>query len=108
MRFYLDEHISKAIAIGLMQRGYDIETVQEANNTGKSDKYQLTYTDRVKRVLITADSDFLAIISKEKIGHSGIIFITDQRIKPGEIIRRIDKLSAFMSQDNMKNHIQFV
>lgn len=108
MRFYLDEHVSRAIANGLKQRGHDIETVHEAKNTGKSDREQLAYATEKKRIIITADSDFLVIVEREKIHHGGIIFITEHHIQPGEIIRRIDRIATLLSQEDMENHIEFV
>jgi len=108
MRFYLDEHISKAIANGLRQRGHDVETVQEAKNIGKSDREQIVYAAQKEMIIVTADSYFLAIVNKEKMNHPGIIFITGQDIMLGEVIRRIDIISTFLSQENMKNHIEFV
>ena len=41
VRFYTDEHVSKAVVIGLRQRGADVLTVSEAGLLGASDEEHL-------------------------------------------------------------------
>ena len=36
------------------------------------------------------------------------IFATDMQLPAGELIRRIDRIAAFLAQEEMKNHIEFV
>jgi hypothetical protein len=36
--FYLDEHVARAVALGLRRRGIDVLTVQEAGSAGESDR----------------------------------------------------------------------
>ena len=59
IRFYSDEHVAKAIAIGLRLRGADILTVQEAQLLGASDGDHLAYVLAQGRVIFTQDDDFL-------------------------------------------------
>lgn len=108
MRFYLDEHISIAVAHGLRQRGHDVETVNETKNTGKNDKEQLSYAVEKQRIIVTADSDFLAMAKRENIRHPGIVFLTDQQVSPGGIISKIDRIALFLSQKDMENHVEFI
>lgn len=50
VRFHLDEHMAKAIATGLRQRGIDVTTTAKAGLLGAGDEEQLAYARREGRV----------------------------------------------------------
>ena len=41
IKFYLDEHVPKAVAMGLKRRGVDVVTVVEAGSRGATDEEHL-------------------------------------------------------------------
>ena len=51
MKFYLDEHISKAVAEGLRRRGIDVLTIQDAGREGDPDRKQFAFAAMRHRVL---------------------------------------------------------
>ncbi len=51
--FYMDEHIPKAITLGLRMRGVDVLTAQEDGKEGNSDSELLGRAHALKRVLFT-------------------------------------------------------
>ncbi len=53
MKFYLDEHIPKAVAEGLRRRGIDVLTVQEARRVGDPDRKLLAFAAMKRRVVVT-------------------------------------------------------
>jgi predicted nuclease of predicted toxin-antitoxin system len=55
----MDEHIHRAITIGLRLRGIDVLTVQEDGRAGVSDPLVLDRATELNRVLFTQDDDFL-------------------------------------------------
>lgn len=59
--FYLDEHIPKAVAKGLKQRGIDAFTCSEINTLGLSDVEQLALAAEKSWVIVTRDNDFLVL-----------------------------------------------
>ena len=61
IQFFLDQHIPSAVAQGLRQRGVDILTAQEAGRCGLPDADQLQFATSQERVLVSFDSDFLAL-----------------------------------------------
>lgn len=88
IRFHLDESCDTAIADGLRLRGLDVSTTQEAGLRGAIDERQLEYAHAEKRVLITHDSDFLAL-HHGGAEHSGILYCHQRRHPLGEVIRRV-------------------
>ena len=61
IRFYFDQHVQGAVAAGLRQNGVDVLTAQEAGRCGLSDPDQLAFAAAEGRVMVTFDSDYLAL-----------------------------------------------
>ena len=71
IRFYADEHIAKAIILGLRQRGVDILAVQETGMLSASDaEHFFKRAHSENRVIVTQDDDFLRFHAAGK-KHSG-------------------------------------
>lgn len=58
LSFYMDEHIPKAITLGLRMRGVDVLTAQEDGKEGKPELLDRACT--LLRVLFTFDDDLLS------------------------------------------------
>ncbi|MAS37020.1 MAG: hypothetical protein CL610_23675 [Anaerolineaceae bacterium] len=61
LRFYVDTHISKQVALQLRQRAIDIIRCEEVGMAEASDEAHLEYAANTERVLISADQDFLRL-----------------------------------------------
>ena len=61
IRFYFDQHIQGAVAHGLRQHGLDVLTAQDAGRCGLPDPDQLAFAAGDDRVMVTFDSDYLAL-----------------------------------------------
>ena len=59
--YYADQHVPRPVVEGLLRRGIDILTAQEANRCSLPDPDQLAYASSESRVLVTFDVDFLAV-----------------------------------------------
>ena len=46
LRFYVDEHVSRAVVRALRTRGADVQTVAEANLMGENDAAHLAHARR--------------------------------------------------------------
>jgi hypothetical protein len=77
LKFYLDTHISKQVALQLRQKGIDVVRCEEAGMAAADDEEHLEYAANEGRVLISADQDFTRLhhqwIAKER-QHRGIFF----------------------------------
>jgi hypothetical protein len=104
--FYLDEHVARAVAIGLRRRGIDVLTVQEAGLAGESDQNHLAFADAQGRVTFTQDEDFLRLHA-QGITHSGIIY-GSRRMAVGDVIRGLMLISNVLTPDEMRNHVEFL
>ena len=73
VRFYTDEHVSRAVIRGLRQRGVDVLTTPEAVMLKAVDEDHVAYAQREGRVIFTQDADFLRLHAEGK-PHSGIVY----------------------------------
>jgi uncharacterized protein with PIN domain len=106
IRFYLDEHVPKAVARGLRQRGVDAVTVAELGMQGCTDLEHLQKAKGEGRVIFTHDQDFLAHGAKTP-DHAGIVFASEQ--KPiGAVIAGLVLIHHAMDPSEMIGHVEFI
>lgn len=106
IKFYTDEHVSKAVVNGLRQRGVDVLTVTEAGLLGATDAEQIARANREGRVLFTQDDDFLRIHA-DGVEHSGIVY-APQGISIGDIIRGLVLIYQILEADDMTGHVEYL
>jgi uncharacterized protein with PIN domain len=106
VKFYTDEHVAKAIARGLRQRGVDAITAAEANLLGAADEQHLMFALSQDRVMFTEDEDFLSLHAAG-IEHAGIVY-AHQRTSIGEIIRGLMLVYQVFDADEMRGHVEFL
>ena len=96
----------------LRSRGVDVVTASEAGLTAKTDEEQLAAATEPGCVLYTFNvSDFHGIHTKwvdGGRGHGGMILASQQRYSVGEKLRRILRLRATISAEEMRNRVEFL
>ena len=112
-RLYLDaDSMERAVLFGLRARGIDATSAQEAGMADSSDEEQLEFSRTNGRVLFSFNvSDFQRIHSEymsQGRSHAGIILAAQQRYSIGERIRRLQKLIAVRSAEEMENRLEFL
>jgi uncharacterized protein with PIN domain len=102
--FYTDEHIAKAIARALRQRGVDVLTAAEAGMLGASDEDQLQFAFQQGRVLVTKDDDFLALHAGGH-EHAGIAFAKPY-YRIGDILPGLMLIYEVLHADDMRGKVE--
>jgi predicted nuclease of predicted toxin-antitoxin system len=64
LKAYADEHVVSAVVQALGRRGRDVVTVQEHQGEGTDDAEVLAEAMRAGRVVLTNDTDFLALAAR--------------------------------------------
>ncbi|MBI5034834.1 MAG: DUF5615 family PIN-like protein [Chloroflexi bacterium] len=105
IRFYLDEHIPKAVADGLRHRGILVTRAQEVGLRRASDEQHMEYARRENCVVVTKDSDFLRF-HREGLTHSGIVYL-DRDATIGEIINALELIAETLSSEDMQDHVEY-
>jgi hypothetical protein len=109
IQYYLDQHIHGAIPGGLRQHGIDVLTVQEAGRCGLADVDQLAFATAQERVLVTHDTDYLALAASG-VAHAGIAWSDSAkcRLAIGQFIHILVLLYAVTDRDQMRNRVEYL
>lgn len=108
---YMDEHIPRAVTIGLRLRGLDVLTVQEDGFSGKSDSELLNRAVFLKRAIFTHDDDLLVeAVQRQRSGTEffGVIYAHPLRISIGICVKDLELLAKFAEIDDLKNQVIFL
>lgn len=106
LKFYADEHISKAVVKGLKARGIDAENCVDLGMQAATDEEHLRYALQERRVIVTYDSDFLKL-HQMGLPHAGIAFSSRPK-SIGEMISILLLMHEVLSPDEMENMIEFI
>ena len=106
IKYYLDEHVAKAVAKGLKMRGVDVISVSDAGLLGATDEEHLARARKEGRTIFSQDDDFLRLHASGQ-NHSGIVY-AHQGKAIGEIISRLMLIHQILSVEDMKNHIEYL
>jgi len=106
IKFYLDEHVSKAVAKGLKRRGVDVLTVAEAGLLGATDEEHLERAKSEKRIIFTQDDDFLRLHATGN-EHAGIVY-AHQSKAVGTVISGLMLIHQVLETGDMINHVEYL
>ena len=106
IRFLTDEHVPKAVAKGLRERGIEAMTVAEAGTLGAEDAWHLAYAKAEGRVVMTQDVDYLRLHAAG-VPHAGIVYAPPDT-SLGDMIRGALLIAEVLDADAMINHVEFL
>ncbi len=106
IRWYMDEHVPRAVAQGLRRRGVDVQTTQEAGLLHAPDDLQLNHATRQGRVVFTQDDDFLALAAISR-AHVGIAY-APQGTSIGHLVRGLMLITEIYDAEEMVGRVEFV
>ena len=89
---YCDKSVWLPVAKGLRQRGWEVKTAHEEETLGDTDREQLELAKEKEYILLTFDDDFLSLVKKENLEHSGIIYVNQSNKKIGDVVKEVDKI----------------
>jgi uncharacterized protein with PIN domain len=105
IKFYMDEHVPRAVTEGLRRRGVDVLTTQEAAML-EADEQHLAVALSEGRVIFTQDADFLRLHAAGR-PHSGIAY-APQHTAIGTIVRSLMLIHDVLSPQDMAGHVEFI
>jgi hypothetical protein len=113
VRLYLDEDtMRRSLVFGLRARSVDVLTASEAEMINRADDAHLAAAARLDRVLYTYNTaDFSGLHQNwtaTRQAHSGIIVAVQQRYSVGEELRRLMRLIAGISAEQMRGRLEFL
>jgi predicted nuclease of predicted toxin-antitoxin system len=106
VRFYTDEHISRAVVKGLRQRGVDVLTVPEAGMLAASDEQHIERARLEHRVIVTHDEDYLRWHA-QGTPHAGIAFAA-HGTSIGDMIRGLMLIQQVLEAEDMEGKLEYI
>ena len=94
---YMDQHVPRAITIGLRLRGIDVLTAYEDKVSELADSALLDRAHESGRVLFTRDDDLLAEATRrqrEGMPFSGVIYAHQLRVSIGACIQDLEIIAG--------------
>lgn len=113
VRLYVDEDaLDNNLVSALRVRGVDIITAREAGLIEQKDEVHLEYATGQGRTLFSFNvGDFYrlhASFLRDGKSHAGIILARQQRYSVGEQMRRLLKLTATKSAEEMRHQVEYL
>ena len=113
IRLYIDEDsMDRALVRALRARGVDVTTAFDEGMIEREDAEHLNYAAEQGRVLYSFNQeDFYRLHTACLVqgkSHAGIILARQQHYSVGEQMRRLLRLIASKSADEMKNWVEFL
>jgi predicted nuclease of predicted toxin-antitoxin system len=106
VRFHLDEHIPRTIAVALRRHGIDVTTTVEAGLRQQSDSSHLWYASKENRVLVTHDADFLQLHASG-VEHAGIAYCAMGARSIGQMITMLRLIYEVLTSEEMRNSVEY-
>ncbi|MGH7138072.1 MAG: DUF5615 family PIN-like protein [Pirellulales bacterium] len=107
VRFYFDQHVQRSLARALRARGVDVLTAQDAGRCGLPDPDQLAFATAEERVMMTFDTDYLAL-HYAGTQHAGIAWCQKRKYTVGELLGALTLLHGVLSRDEMRNQVEYL
>jgi hypothetical protein len=113
VRLYFDEDCADTdVAAALRARGFDVLLCQDAGMLGRTDEEHLALAAVQGRALFTGNiRDFrLLDAGWRSVGrkHAGIVLVAQGRWSTGERIRRLIRLCATLTAEEMVDRVEFL
>ncbi len=100
--------MDKALVSALRARGLDILTADEADMIERQDEDHLAFAAREGRVLYSFNVADYCRLQAQGQSHAGLILALQQRYPVGDQMRRLLRIVAAKSAEDMHNHIEFL
>ena len=107
----MDQHIPRAITVGLRLRGIDVITAFEDKASEINDSELLNRASKLERVLFTQDDDLLAeAANRQKRGilFQGVIYAHQLRISIGACVNDLEIIVKAAEPDELVNTVIFL
>lgn len=99
MKYLADENLGIKVVKLLRNLGVDIVSVADLASFGIKDPKVFSLASKEDRILITLDRDFGELVFKQKLAHTGVIFL---RLKNESVNNKLKVLSMLLKQPGLK------
>ena len=108
---YMNQHVPRAITVGLRLRGVDVMTAYEDSASDMDDSELLDRAGELERGLFTQDDDLLAEATRrqrEGIPFHGVIYAHQLRVSIGTCVHDLEIIAKAGEPEDLSNRVQFL
>jgi hypothetical protein len=109
--FYMDQHVPRAITVGLRLREVDVITAYEDGTSELPDPELLDRAGELARVLFTRDDDFIVEAvrrQREGIDFHGVIYAHQLRVSIGTCVQDLEIIAKAGEPEDLMNEVKFL
>ena len=107
LRFLLDEHLHRAIAPGLQQRGIEAITAADAGLRGAPDVEYLRVDRERGYIVVTFDNDYLSL-HDQGTEHIGIVYFSYRSRSIGHVVMSLVLVHEAMTAEDLLQHVEYM
>jgi len=107
----MDEHVHRAITVGLRLRGVDVLTAQDDGRRNMPDDVLLDRATELGRVMFSQDEDVLAEAKRRQVKgrpFSGVIYAHQLRVTIGACVRDLELIARAAEPQDLANRVEFL
>ena len=108
---YMNQHVPRAITVGLLLRGVDVVTAHEDGASRMDDSELLDRAGELERVLFTQDDDLLAEATRRQksgIPFRGVIYAHPLRVSIGACVHDLAIIAQAGEPEDLINRVEFL
>jgi len=108
---YMNQHVPRAITVGLLLRGVDVLTAHEDGASRMDDSELLDRAGELERVLFTQDDDLLAEATRRQkagIPFRGVIYAHPLRVAIGTCVHDLAIIAQAGEPEDLINRVEFL
>jgi hypothetical protein len=108
---YMDQHVARAITVGLRLRGVDVLTAWEDGASAFSDPQVLDRATALGRVLFSQDDDLLVEATRRQaagLHFGGVVYAHQLRISIGQCVQDLDLIAATGMNEDLRDAILYL
>jgi hypothetical protein len=111
LKLYMDEHVPRAVIIGLRMRNIDVLTAQEDGSATLDDGPLLRRATELGRILVSQDDDLLregVRLQRDSIEFGGIIYAHQLRVNIGGMVEDLELIATASSKEEWRGRIEYL
>ncbi len=111
LAFYMDHQVRGEITHGLRQRSVEVLTAFDDGRSEFDDADLLDRAGALGRVFVSQDHDLLRIAQQRQHSEQpffGIAFLEQERIHIGKAVEYLELMAHVMSEEDMRNRVEYV
>ena len=111
LQFFFDQHVPRAIALGLRLRGVDVVTAAEDGAAELDDSALMDRASDLGRILVSFDSDLLAEANRRQQTNRhffGFVFAHPLRVPVGVCVNDLELIARLGTPEDIRDSVLYL